>query len=1055
MRDDHSKVPSRWIARVALTIAMYAWVTLPTLAVEPTGEIDFAREVRPILSDKCFHCHGPDPASRQADLRLDVWDNASDATGAAEMIVAGEPDASELISRITSHNDELRMPPLASGKSLTPEQIETLKRWVAQGAKFKKHWSFEAPKRPEVPTLGSGEAAQNPVDAFVLARLASSGMTPSPRAEPLVLLRRLSLDLIGLPPTIAEIDAFQSNVTALGLDKAYELEATRLLESPHYGERWGRIWLDAARYADSDGFEKDKPRDVWMYRDWVVRALNDDMPYDQFVVKQIAGDMLPNATQADRIATGFLRNSMTNEEGGADPEQFRMEAMFDRMDAVGKAVLGLTIQCAQCHTHKYDPITHTDYYRMFAFLNNCHERTVAVYTDEEEMRRQQLMTEIKQIEVELQAATPDWRAQMAKWETSVLNDQPPWNIVRPDTESETGQRYFLQPDGSILTLGYSRANITSMFPAEIHGDKITAVRLELLNDPELPLDGPGRSFQGLCALTEFSLVLAPLDNLEKSEPVKIKSAMADVNPAKTQIDNKYFYDEFKKERFTGPIEMAIDANDKTAWGIDIGPARSNVPRKALFVLEKPIDLKDGVRLTFQLEQWHGQNYEFGPFDQNVGHFRFSITSAENPQVDPLPAHVRDILAILPANRTKSQVAEVFSYWRTTVSKWQAANDKIESLWRQHPPATSQLTVTEREVTRPTHRLDRGSFLAPLEKVEPGVPEFLHPLAVEGPRKRLAFAHWLADRKSPTTARTLVNRVWQAYFGIGLSMTVEDVGTQGEPPSHPELLDWLAVEFMDHGWSLKHLHRLIVNSATYQQSSNVDGAQLAQDPENRLLERGPRYRVDAETVRDLALAASGLLNLEIGGRSVYPPAPKFLFEKPASFDVKPWYFDDGAEIYRRALYTFRYRTSPYPVLQNFDAPTGEVSCPRRSRSNTPIQALTTLNEGMFVDCARELASRVISEGGESDSQRLTYVMRRCVGREPRDGEFGVLQKFLEVQRSRFASSDADARLLATGQNAAEGEAATAASPASASVSELAAWTALARVVLNLDQTITKE
>jgi hypothetical protein len=1054
MRDERFTVRSHCFARAASIMVVVA-AGFPSCAWAETGEVDFTRDVRPILSDKCFQCHGPDPESRQADLRLDIWEGKNDALGTADMIVVGEPEASELVSRITSDDVELRMPPVNSGKALSPEEIDTLKRWVAQGAEYKAHWAFLPPQRPEVPEVEHRDAMRNSVDAFILARLASAGLQPSPRAEPLKLLRRLSLDLIGLPPTLAEVDAYQSKVVALGLDAAYQEEVARLLASPHYGERWGRLWLDTARYADSDGFEKDKPRDVWMYRDWVVQSLNDDMPYDQFLVKQIAGDMLPNATQADRIATGFLRNSMTNEEGGIDPEQFRMEAIFDRMDAIGKTMLGLTVQCAQCHTHKYDPITHTDYYGMFAFLNNCHEKAIAVYTPPEDARRQQILAEIQQLEEQLKSDTPDWRERMAMWEASVLNDQPGWSIVRPGTESESGQKHYLLPDGSILAAGYSPANYTTEFPSEIRGDKITAIRLELMNDPSLPLDGPGRSFQGMCALTELSLVVEPLTDPGKCKVVKFKSATADVNPAEAKIDNKYFYDQYKKNRVTGPIGMAIDGNSNTAWGIDIGPGRSNVPRKAVFVLEQPIDAKDGMRLTFQLEQWHGQNYEFGPRDQNLGRFRFSVTSVEQPIADPLPAGVRECLAIPTEDRTDEQIAAQFSYWRTTVPKFKEANDAIEALWRSHPRGTSQLVVAERDTLRETHRLDRGNFLAPQEAVAPGVPEFLHPLADNGPRNRLEFAHWLADRNSPTTARAMVNRVWQAYFGTGLAMTVEDFGTQGEPPSHPELLDWLALDFMEHGWSLKHLHKLIVNSATYQQSACVGEEQLVHDPDNRLLERGPRFRVDAETVRDIALAASGLLNLDMGGRSVYPPAPEFLFQKPASYDVKPWDFDHGAEKYRRALYTFRYRTAPYPALQNFDAPTGELSCPRRSRSNTPLQALTTLNEDVFVACARELAQRIVADGGVSDSQRLSFAVRRCLGRDPREGEFGVLQQFLDGQRRRFNTSAEEALALVVGAQEADEQIESPESLDRANVGELAAWTALARVVLNLDETITKE
>ncbi|MEX2092056.1 MAG: PSD1 and planctomycete cytochrome C domain-containing protein [Pirellulales bacterium] len=1043
-----------------MLIAVWMFVAAgPVVAATDADAVDFTRDVRPILADKCFRCHGPDPESRQADLRLDMWESTDDLLGAVETVVPGEPDQSELVARITAEDAEERMPPVDSGKSLKPEQIETLKQWIAQGAEYKQHWSFVPPERPAVPKVSNPAWVRNPIDAFVLARLDTAGLQPSPPAEPIVLLRRLSLDLIGLPPTLEEIEAFQANVASHGRDEAYRREVERLLASPHYGERWGRVWLDAARYADSDGYEKDKPRDVWMYRDWVVKALNDDMPYDRFLVDQIAGDVLPGAKQSDLIATGFLRNSMTNAEGGIDPEQFRMEAMFDRMDAIGKAVLGLTVQCAQCHTHKYDPLTHTEYYQLFAFLNNCHEKQITVYTDADEARRQQLLGEIRRIEDEVKASNPDWQERMAAWEASVrdghLNWQPKWTVVRPTLDTSGGQKHFVLEDGSILAAGYAPSQFTSEFPVDVKGSKIAAVRLELLNDPSLPLGGPGRSVYGLCALSEMRATIAPLDHPEQTTDVKFKSVSADVNPAELEVDKQLFGDNDGTRRVTGPSAFAIDGSDTTAWGIDVGPGRSNVPRKAVFVLDQPIDATDGIRITFKLAQMHGEHYEIGTYDQNLGRFRFAVTSVDSVKADPMPSDVRESLAVPAADRTPAQSAAVFSYWRTTVPAWQEANARIESLWQQHPRGSSQLVVGEREVPRATHRLDRGNFLAPAEEVAPGVPAFLHPLAEGEPPNRLALAHWLADRRSPTTARAMVNRLWQAYFGVGLVMTAEDLGTQGEPPAHPELLDWLAVEFMDHGWSLKHIHELIVSSATYQQSSTMRPEQIARDPDNRLLERGPRFRVDAEVVRDVALAVSGLLNLEMGGPSVFPPAPEFLFKPPTSYALKRWNYDTGSQKYRRALYTFRFRSVPYPVLQNFDAPTGDVSCPRRGRSNTPLQALTTLNEALFVECARSLAARVVTEGGASDSERMTYAVRRCLAREPQEAELAVLQEFMDQQREHFTSKSADPWPLISDVTPPKDSAAVANLPGNTTPAELAAWTALARVVLNLDETITKE
>jgi hypothetical protein len=1035
--------------------------------------IDFTRDVRPILAENCFHCHGPDDAERQADLRLDVWENADDVLGAEHAITREKPEESELIARIASDDPDVRMPPADSGKALTPEQIEMLRNWIAQGAELKQHWSFVAPTRPTVPEVKNQAWVRNPIDAFVVARLEREDLSPLPPANSNTLVRRLSLDLIGLPPTLEELAAYEA-----GEGDTYQQQIERLLKSPHFGERWGRIWLDAARYADSDGFEKDKPRFVWMYRDWVVSALNSDMPYDQFIVEQIAGDLLAEPTQDELVATGFLRNSMINEEGGIDPEQFRMEAMYDRMDAIGKGMLGLTIQCAQCHTHKYDPISQTDYYRMFAFLNNCHEGQIAVYTPQQQREWKATAEIIHGIEDRLRDENPAWPARMAEWEASVRGNQPTWTTVRPPNDSSGGQKHYILEDGSILAAGYAPTKHTTEFSVEVKLPKITAVRLELLNDPNLPCGGPGRSIYGTCALSEFEAEAAPLTGNGAATKLKFAQATADVNPPERELE-KVFDDREKNRRITGPIEYAIDGNPLTAWTPEIGPGRSNVPRKIVFTLEKPLDASVGVRLTFKLAQNHGGWNSDDNQNNNLGRFRFSVTAAESVVADPLPADVRVIIDSSD-ERTDEQTARVFNYWRTTVSEWSEENRRIEALWRSHPRGTTQLALLERDDMRPTHRLDRGNFLAPKEEVTPGVPAFLHSLisganvqdsvsAVEpGPGtarlapsnnqnpipNRLDFARWLADRRSPTTARSIVNRIWQAYFGTGLVATAEDLGTQGEPPSHPELLDWLAVELMDNNWSLKHIHKLIVNSATYRQSSHVTPELFARDPTNRLLARGPRYRVDAEVVRDIALAASGLLNSRIGGPSVHPPAPEFLFQPPASYGPKTWNIDTGPDRYRRGLYTFRFRSVPYPALQNFDAPNGEFACARRVRSNTPLQALTTLNEPVFLESARSLAAKIVADGGTTDAERIAYAVRRCLSRPPESDETVVLQEFLSKQKQRFIRDGADPWLLLADDDKAKGKLA-ANLPPGAEPADLAAWTALARVVLNLDETITKE
>ena len=909
------------------------------------------------------------------------------------------------------------------------------------------HWAFKPPVRAALPVTKLAGWARNPIDSFILARLEKEGLSPSPRAARETLLRRLSLDLTGLPPTPAEVDAFLADQSP----RAWEKQVERLLASPHYGERWGRLWLDAARYADSDGYEKDKMRWAWFYRDWVIDSLNRDKPYDRFIIEQIAGDLLPNATQEQLVATGFLRNSMINEEGGIDPEQFRMEAMFDRMDAIGKSILGLTISCAQCHTHKYDPIKHDEYYRMMAFLNNSHEANIAVYTPDEEMKRGDILNRTREIEAQLQERTPEWMARMEAWEDRVRGDQPAWTVLRPavDDISTGGQKYLPAQDGSFLAQGYAPTKHRVKMTVETAQQEIRAFRLELLNDPNLPLNGPGRSIKGLGALTEFEAEYAPKSDPKKVTKVKIVRATADFSQPERELE-PIFDDRSKRKRLTGPIDFAIDGKDETAWGIDAGPGQRNVPRQAVFVAEQPISNPEGTILTIYLKQNHGGWNSDDNQNNNLGRVRLAVTSAAEAVADRLPAGVREIFSVPREKRTARQVQTVFSSWRLTVPEFRAENEKIAALWREYPEGSSQLVYAERGETRETFQLRRGDFLRPEKRVAPGVPAFLHPLPEGQPVDRLTFARWLVDRRSPTTARSIVNRLWQTYFGTGIVATSEDFGKQSDEPSHRELLDWLAVELMENGWSLKHIHRLIVNSATYQQSSAVTPELQQRDPYNRLLARGSRVRVDGEIVRDISLAASGLLNSRIGGPSVFPPSPDFLYLPPASYGPKNWYEEKGENRYRRALYTFRYRSVPYPMLQNFDTPNGDIACVRRSRSNTPLQALTTLNEPLFMEAARALAWKTVREGGATDNQRLRFAFRRVLGRTPAVGETRELLGLFTRQRERFARGEANPWNLATNNPETASPL-----PAGVKMEEIAAWTAVSRVLLNLDETITKE
>jgi Protein of unknown function (DUF1553)/Protein of unknown function (DUF1549)/Planctomycete cytochrome C len=1033
------------------------------VASEPTV-VDFNRDIRPILSQNCFACHGPDEAIREGGLRLDRREQAvAPADSGKVAIVPGQPAASHLLSRVASTDPERMMPPPSSGKgSLSKDQIKLLDQWIAQGAKFTSHWAFKAPDRPQVPKFSESESAwvRNPIDAFILTRLKAEGLSPSRPADRITWLRRLSLDVIGLPPSIAEIDA----AVADDGPSADVMQIERLLKSPHYGEKWGRHWLDAARYADSDGFEKDKSRQVWLYRDWVVEAMNRDLPYDRFIIEQIAGDLLSHPTQDQIVATGFLRNSMLNEEGGVDPEQFRMDAMFDRMDAIGKSILGLTIQCTQCHSHKYDPMTHEEYYRLFAFLNNDHEEQRVVYTREELVKIAGLKGQMSEIERQLKQQMPDWQERLDAWESATqASNSPEWTTLNLVNTGDNGQRYIDMGDGSILAQGYAPTKYSTTLRGTTNQTGMTAVRLELLNDPNLPCGGPGRSFMGTSALTEISVEVVETSHPEHKRTIKFVRATADYGNPERELEMN-FYDKSNKRRVTGPVDFAIDGNDDTAWGIDAGPGRRNVPRNAVFVADQPFGYDGGTTLNIALKQNHGGWNSDDHMNNNLGRFRLSVTKAVNAEADRVPKAVREVLIVPRAMRTIAQNATLFSYWRTIVPELQSANDQIEGLWREWPVGSTSLTLQQRQVPRETRVLKRGDFLKPEKLVTPGVPAFLHPLPDEGEPQglnRLTLAKWLVDRRSPTTARVIVNRIWQSYFGTGLVATPEDLGTQSESPSHPELLDWLAVELMEPSlmlpgeaalkpWSLKHLHRLILGSSLYHQSSHVSSELFERDQFNRLLARGPRLRVEGEVVRDIALSASGLLNGKLGGPSVFTPAPAFLFLPPASYGPFTWTDATGPDRYRRGIYTFRRRSTPYPMLTNFDVPNADFSCVRRPRSNTPLQALTTLNETLFMEAARGLALLTLKEGGKNEDVQLTFAFRRCVSRPPSQAEHRLLSEMLAQQKIRFQSNADKSWDLAANDPEHPPELPLGMTPADA-----AAWTVVSRVLLNLDETMTKE
>lgn len=1015
------------------------WFVTSTFLHAASAPPDFERDIRPILADHCFHCHGQDAGSRKARLRLDTREGAlvgGKSDGPA--IVPGDPDASPLILRVASPHEDEVMPPPERKKPVAPASIEKLRAWILAGAEYREHWAFLPPQKNPLPDL-----APHPIDAFVRAELLRENLPPSPPASPETLCRRLHLDLTGLPPTLAELDRFLA-AHARSPDAAVRDRVDELLASPHYGEKWARHWLDAARYADSDGYEKDLPRNQWVWRDWVIDALNRDLPYDRFIVEQLAGDLLPS-TQSDArnrppvASTGFLRNGMVNEEGAVVNEQFRVEGVMDRIDCVGKAVLGLTLQCAQCHSHKYDPISHSDYYRLFASLNNTYERVDPVYTLAQQAMIVQLQAGISVVEDRLRDATPEWPALLDSWVSAERARASGWTVVQPiDFGWLAGDAHPDRlPDGSVISLGYRVPKGDMFITGEPALNAVTGVRLEALTHPDLALGGPGRNHLGTFAVSEL-VVEIQRPGEKEWETLALQDATADFADAERPIDDRYRNKNANAEkpdrRRLGPVAFLIDGLDDTAWSADRGPGRRNRDTHAVVRFSQPFSAPAGTRLRATLKIRHG-GADLRGLDANFpGRIRISVTNAPAPSASRLPVDPSDY----------------FSAWRETVSDFCAANAEIEKLWRSHPePATTVLTLSARSSAerRVTHLLKGGAWDKPAEPIQPGVLSFLHPPHSAAP-DRLALARWLVDPRSPTTARVAVNRLWQAIFGEGLVETTDDFGLRTPPPRHQALLDWLAVEFMTHGWSQKHLLRTLLTSATYRQSSLAAPAVLERDPRNRLLARGPRFRADAEVIRDIALHVSGLLHPRVGGPSVFPPLPASAFAESYA-DVDFWHVAKAPERYVRSLYVFRRRTLPDPALASFDAPGGEVACVRRDRSNTPLAALASLNETVFAETARSFALRILREGGSDDRSRVAFAWRLCTSRVPAAGEINVIAALLAEQRKRIAGGWLNPREIATGDPASLPDLPPQSTPADA-----AAWTIVARVLLNLDETLTK-
>ena len=1018
--------------------AAFAAVDVSKLPPAASRPVDFAKDIQPILSKHCYSCHGPE--KQKASLR---WDDKAAAFKGGEngpVIVPSKSAESRVIQLVAGLEPDKVMPP--KGEPLTAEQIGLLRAWIDQGAnwpetgesleaKKRNHWAFKTPVRPPLPEVKNKKWSRNPVDAFVLARLEKEKLKPSPEADRVTLIRRVTLDLTGLPPTLKEVDEFLADKHA----DAFERLVDRLLASPHYGEKWARHWLDLARYADTNGYEKDKPRSIWPYRDWVIAALNRDLPYDQFVIEQLAGDLLPQPTREQKIATGFLRNSMLNQEGGIEPEQFRVEAMIDRMDTLGKSLLGLTINCAQCHNHKYDPFAQKEYYQLYAFLNNDDEAFLEVPTAADEKKRKEILAKISGLEKKAMQADTNLTTRMAAWEKQIAEVTGDWQALDPNEWHNFASKFEKQPDKSLLGGGDLQPGAFLKIWVDTELTNITEFRLEALTNPNLVYNGPGLGDRGEFLLREFTVEAHASHNPTVTNKVKFTRAATSAEAPGFGIAN------------------AIDGKtDAGGWSPSITPDHRNRNHAAVFQCAEPVGFPGGTRLLIELHQKYEKEKD-GEGDKDsklaghtLGCVRLSVTTnTATLEADPLTAAQRKILATPADKRTPKQQKQLFSVFRLADTNCTTLNSNIANAFKDWPYPPTSLVLQQRKSPRATHIFKRGDMLRPGDEVQPDTLSVLNPFPADAPRNRLGLAKWIVDPKSPTAARVAANRAWLNLFGQGLVTTPEDFGTRVELPSHPELLDWLAREFVEKGWSAKSLHRLIVTSATYRQASKVSPELYAKDQLNRLLARAPRLRVEGEAVQDIALATSGLLNLKIGGPSVRPPIPGNVGD--GVYGGFNWPESKGAERYRRGLYTFSKRSLPFPLLAAFDAPSGETSCPRRMRSNTPLQALTTLNEKTFVEAAQAMGLRVLKEGGKDDRSKIIYAFRLATGRAPTSDEVGKLLKFWDEQYRYFEDRTADALNVAVPD--------TTLLPKDVNLHKVAAWAMVSRTLLNLDETVTKE
>lgn len=1009
-----------------LTILIYVGANLSQAAAAEAP--DYVKQIKPLMQKYCVSCHGAD--DQESGLRLDYANLLLLGGDRGSTVKAGDPDESLLV-KVLHGTKGIEQMPLDQPK-LSDANIALIKDWIKAGAKVppedkpsagrrkSDHWAFQPIVRHSVARDTTGWS-RNAIDRFVLARLQAEKLKPSQPADRVTLIRRIYLDLLGVLPSPDDVGRFLAD----DRPDAYERLVGRVLSLPAYGERWGRHWLDIARYADSNGFTIDGARSIWPYRDWVIRAVNANMSYKQFVTDQLAGDLLPNATRDQLVATGFHRNTLINQEGGTDKEQFRVESIVDRVNTTGSTFLGLSIGCAQCHMHKYDPITQREYYQIFAVFNTCDEPSIPLPSTAQQDEQTRIKTLLAAINAQLKAHDKARSTGQSAWEIEyAAQPKAKWNLLTPtEFVSQAGATINKLDEHSLIVGGNGNipSKDTYTIKLNVPAGKTTAIRLEALTNKGLPNGGPGLAENGNFVLNEIAI--AQLDAKGKANKIAVSHATVD----------------WQQEGYS--IEQAFDGNLKTSWAIGVKQGSQNVNREAVFVLKTPIE--STAPTSLQIVLTHNHNVA----KYLLGSMRFSSTD-QSTSTPLVPVNIQRVLAIATKDRTAGQKAELSgAYGRSDESRKPLVSqlNKLkgqESQLKAAIPTT--MVVREQRKSRQTNIHIRGNFLEKGAAVKSGVPAVLPPMqfADESNGNRLDFANWLFDPEHPLTSRVTVNRFWQRFFGLGLVETENDFGTQGNLPSHPELLDWLAAELIENDWNMKALHRVIVTSSTYRQSSKVTAPLYAKDPRNRLLARQSRIRIEAEGIRDLALAASGALSQKMLGPGVYPPQPKGIYV--VTQVSKQWPESKGLDRYRRGLYTYFWRSSPYPMLPTFDAPDANGTCSRRTRSNTPLQALTLANDVAFMELAKLLSDRILRDSPAYTEARIRFGFQVALCREPSKSEFDILTRYVDDYATFFKNKPDQAKLAASRTR-----------PTGVSLEASATWTGFARVLLNLDEFIMRE